>query len=191
MYRPIKTPPQQAEQRNSSQRITAGPVNGTLAAKRLQPRTPGTEATPRRRPDEQPYLQLRERIVDLVHLTVPRGSTMLVVSKGDEDLVDISGRKAWHFPRAINGLYAGCYPADSREAIEHLGKLRTEGAAYLVIPSPSFWWLEYYRGLTRHLQRRHRLIAYHEELCLVFKLLNIESEGVEGCLTATADEFRS
>jgi hypothetical protein len=119
---------------------------------------------------ERDYSVLQRRIAEFIHCAIPRGSTVLVISKGDEALLDIAGRRAWHFPRAINGMYAGCYPADSQEAISHLRRLESEGAEYLVIPSTSFWWLEFYPGLARHLRKRRRLVAYHEGVCLVFRL---------------------
>jgi hypothetical protein len=126
----------------------------------------------RRERAENSYRQLQRRIVEFLHLSVPRGSTVLVMSKGDDELLEIPGRRGWHFPRAINGLYAGCYPSDSREALEHLSKLQTEGAEYLAIPISSFWWLEFYQGLAQRLERRHRLVAFHEEICVVFKLIS-------------------
>ncbi|HEX6963944.1 MAG TPA: hypothetical protein VF175_18900 [Lacipirellula sp.] len=124
----------------------------------------------RQEKSEQAYRQLQQRVTDFIYIAVPRGSTVLIVSKGDDNLLEVPGRRCWHFPRAINGLYAGCYPADSREAIEHLQALQGEGAEYLTIPSPSYWWLEFYRGLTWHLEKRHRLVAFQEDACVVFKL---------------------
>ena len=122
------------------------------------------------------YGVLQRRVVEFIHCAVPRGSTVLVVSKGDDALLDIAGRRAWHFPRAVNGMYAGCYPADSQEALAHLRRLESEGAEYLVIPSTSFWWLEFYPGLARHLRKRRRLVAYHEDVCLVFRLESQDRE---------------
>jgi hypothetical protein len=143
----------------------------TPDADALRERVRRLEEQLRQREDNLAYRELQQRVTDLIHLATPRGSTVLVVSKGDDELVDLNGRRGWHFPRAVNGLYAGCYPADSGEAIDHLRRLQTEGAEYLVIPSSSFWWLEFYGGLTRHLQRRHRLAATLEDICVVFRLL--------------------
>jgi hypothetical protein len=48
-------------------------------------------------------------------------------------------------------------PADSRDAIDELESLRLSGASHLVIGWPSFWWLDFYTGLRRHLTSRYRL----------------------------------
>jgi hypothetical protein len=116
------------------------------------------------------YARLVKIIKDMVQLTVSNESTLLVVSKGDDELVDLSGRLAWHFPRAVNGKFAGCYPANSVEAIEHLEQLRIQGADHLLIPSTSFWWLEFYCDFTAHLQRNYRITTFHEEVCLIYRL---------------------
>jgi hypothetical protein len=82
-----------------------------------------------------------------------------VISKGDELLLDLRGRNAWHFPRNEEGRYAGYYPADSQGAIDHLEHLHRAGAGYLVIPETSRWWLEHYEGFRQHLESNHRLLA--------------------------------
>jgi hypothetical protein len=87
---------------------------------------------------------------------VPRGSTVLVVSRGDDALLKLRGLTAWHFPRAKNGGYAGHYPADSAEAIEHLEALRDKGAGFLFFPATAAWWLEHYTQFCRHLEREYR-----------------------------------
>ena len=109
-------------------------------------------------------------IKDLVQITVPNQSTVLVISKGDDDLVDLRGPVAWHFPRAVTGKFAGCYPANSAEAIEHLEQLRAQGAEYLIIPSTSFWWLEFYTDFMAHLQQRYRIATFQEDACIVYRL---------------------
>jgi hypothetical protein len=120
---------------------------------------------------EQSYATLRQTIKDLLEIAIPQESTVLVVAKGDDDLVDLPRQRAWHFPRAINGKFAGCYPANSEEAIRHLEQLRYLGAEYLVIPRTSFWWLEFYQDFTRHLQQRYRIVTYQENVCVVYGLL--------------------
>jgi hypothetical protein len=139
------------------------PVEAEQGIEQLQETLRRSEAT-------QLYQTLRQRVRDLVQLTTPVGSTVLVISKGDEELLDIPGRRGWHFPRAVNGLFAGCYPGDSDEAIEHLRKLRSRGAQYLVIPSTSFWWLEFYAGFVSYLQEKHRLSTFQEDVCVVYRL---------------------
>ncbi len=82
---------------------------------------------------------------------VPPAARVIVISKGDPDLLDVEGQDVWHFPQNDRGHYAGHYPAESGEAIAHLEALRAQGASFLVIPSSSSWWLEHYVDLARHL----------------------------------------
>ena len=44
---------------------------------------------------------------------MPLEATVMVVSKGDDELLKLGGRRALHFPQNEAGEYAGHYPADS------------------------------------------------------------------------------
>jgi GT2 family glycosyltransferase len=116
------------------------------------------------------YEQLRQRVRGLVTATVPPGATVLVISKGDEELLRLDGRRGWHFPQAGDGRYPNIYPADSAEAIRHLEGLRGKGAGYLLIPKPAFWWLEHYGQFREHLERHGRLAVRDEQVGLLFEL---------------------
>lgn len=111
----------------------------------------------------------QRRIREAVAGTVPAGATVLVVSHGDEGLLELGDRQGWHFPRDERGGWAGHYPADSAEAIEQLQALQASGARYLVLPAPARWWLDHYEELGRYLERRHRAVARGED-CLIFQL---------------------
>ncbi len=91
----------------------------------------------------------------LVARATEAGSTILVVSKGDDRLLRIEDRTGWHFPRAADGRYAGYHPADSEEAVAHLERLRRQGADYIVFPQTSLWWLDHYSALRRYLEGRY------------------------------------
>lgn len=111
-----------------------------------------------------------ERIRGVVRAGVPEGATVAVVSRGDEELVDLPGREGWHIPQVEGGVYAGHHPADSAAAIAQLEELRERGADFLLIPCTAFWWVDHYQGFRRHLEAQHRLVAFHEDLCLLFAL---------------------
>jgi GT2 family glycosyltransferase len=114
------------------------------------------------------YVELRERVCEAVRESVPSDQTILVVSKGDDDLLDLSGRCAWHFPRTADGRYAGCYPADSDDAIAQLEELAARGARYFVVPATSFWWLDHYAGLVQHLGSNYRR-SVDDSQCVIFE----------------------
>jgi hypothetical protein len=120
--------------------------------------------------EEAEYLELRRRIHDVVKKLIPGGSTVLVVSKGDDELVRFEDREGWHFPRTSAGQYGGYHPADAVAAISHLEELRAAGADYFVLPTPYLWWLDHYPELAEHLQSRYRLVTDRPDSCLIYHL---------------------
>jgi len=116
------------------------------------------------------YRRLVGRLRRVVHETVPAGATVMVVSRGDDELVDLGDRAAWHFPQSEHGAYRGAHPRDSAEAIAHLESLRARGATHLVVPSTAFWWLDHYADFARHLEERCRPVARQADTCLVYAL---------------------
>src|SRR5262245_48131069 len=88
------------------------------------------------------YQQVLRRTRAAAQGTIPTDATVLVISRGDEELLNLDGRTAWHFPRHQDGQYAGYHPKDSAAALAHLDEWRTRGAGYLVIPATAFWWLD-------------------------------------------------
>jgi GT2 family glycosyltransferase len=115
------------------------------------------------------YQHLIRAVLDAVSTVVPAGCTVLVVSKGDDELLRLEGRQAWYFPRAENGAYAGYYPANSTAAIAHLEASRVRGADCILFPATSFWWLERYSGFAQHLRRHYRAL-HQDEMSILFNL---------------------
>ena len=115
------------------------------------------------------YLRLTRRVCEAARDATPGGATLAVVSKGDDALLAVDGRRAWHFPRTAEGVYLGYHPPGDVDAIERLDDLRALGARYLVIPGTAFWWLHHYAGFARHLDARHRRV-HDDEDCVIFEL---------------------
>lgn len=113
------------------------------------------------------YHALVARIREVVQANLPPACTIAVVSKGDDELLKLHGRTAWHLPRGDDGLYTGHHPADSDEAVGHLEALRVCGADYLLIPETSLWWLDHYGGFRNHLEARYRCI-WSDASCRLF-----------------------
>jgi GT2 family glycosyltransferase len=119
------------------------------------------------------YLGYRRVIEDVqasVADTVPPDASVLVLSRGDEELLELGGRQAWHFPQQADGRYLGHYPADGAAAIRHLEELRARGAAYLLVPSTAYWWLDHYSDFGRHLRERYSAAEGRREACVIFSL---------------------
>jgi len=118
-----------------------------------------------------------------VHTHVPQAATVLVASRGDESLVKLYGRRAWHFPRLTNGTYLGHHPANSEAAIVHLETMRALGASHFVLPEPSRWWLDHYAELNHYLETRCRVLFRNDDICRIYSLL----EGPRGATTVETD----
>ncbi len=119
---------------------------------------------------------------------------MLIASRGDHDLVNVTGYRAWHFPQTDAGVYAGHHPATSGEAIAQLQRLQKRGARYLVFPWTSRWWLDHYTALTAHLNTAHKLAVSDEGVCIVFELNDAGSAAEdleEGAVDPGADDSES
>lgn len=95
-----------------------------------------------------------ERIAQIARRSLPRDATVAALAKWDPTLLRLIGHRARNFPD--RRLMPDGYPRDDAAAIEHLERLRGEGVSHLVVPSASFWWLEHYGGLRRHLDRRYQ-----------------------------------
>src|ERR687893_3110227 len=100
------------------------------------------------------YEELVSRIREVVYRALPINATVITVSKGDDELLKLDGRRGWHFPQARDGVYAGYHPPDSATAITHLEVLRSKGGDFLLFPSTAFWWLEHYKEFRQYLENR-------------------------------------
>ncbi len=98
-----------------------------------------------------------------------KNSRVLVASKGDASLLDIPVQRVAHFPQDLSGEYAGFHPADDVSVVAHLEALRHEGYDTLVLPAFVTWWLDFYRGLRRHLGG-HYLKVFDDTACSVYDL---------------------
>jgi hypothetical protein len=119
---------------------------------------------------ETEYAELVDRVCSAVCASVPPGASLLVVSKGDQALVEIPGMSAGHFPQDRSGAYAGYHPRDGAEAVAELQRLRRGGAEYLIVPVTMRWWLEFYTGLAQHLSGCCELVADLGDSCLIYRL---------------------
>jgi hypothetical protein len=128
-----------------------------------------------RRPNPR-YERETECVREAVKQTVPTGATVLMISRGDEELLRLNGRRALHFPQAEDGAWAGHHPADSAEAIGHLEVLREQGAGFLVVPPTYMWWLRHYDGLREHLDARYMTVLSDDRAGTIYRL-DVERQG--------------
>lgn len=67
-----------------------------------------------------------------------------------------------------DGQYWGA-PPDDQTAIQELERMRQEGASFMVIGWPAFWWIDYYSGLRNYLSSNFHCVLHNSRL-LVFEL---------------------
>ena len=53
-------------------------------------------------------------------------------------------------------------PADDVEAVAELETQRARGADFIVFTAPTFWYLDHYRGLLRHLEECYDLVTSND-----------------------------
>jgi hypothetical protein len=116
----------------------------------------------------------RQRFLAAVNAAVadqiPPGATVLVVSRGDDELLHQIAPTAAHFPQGADSRYAGYHPASGRDAVAHLEAMREAGASFLLLPSSEFWWLEHYGAFREHLEHHCELVYGDEQTCRLYSL---------------------
>jgi glycosyltransferase involved in cell wall biosynthesis len=116
------------------------------------------------------YSLLVRRVDELADSVLPPGACVVVVSKGDEQLLRLGGRTGWHFPQRDDGSYAGFYPAGAGEAIIHLEALRVKGGDFFFLPATSSWWFDHYPEFKQHLESQYREVIEQEDVGRLFDL---------------------
>jgi GT2 family glycosyltransferase len=151
--------------------IPSGEFGRLLEANRRRFREKwGVAWEPYRRRRSREHEELIGRVRGVVARATPAGATVAVVSRGDDELVELDGRRGWHFPQNADGVYAGHHPADSAAAIASLEALRARGADYLLFPRTAYWWLDYYTAFKQHLDRSYPVVSHGEDDAVVFAL---------------------
>jgi hypothetical protein len=133
------------------------------------------------------YEQLISAIREVVHRVVPLNATVLVVSRGDDELTRLGPRTALHFPQNEDGRYAGYHPSDSEAAIAMIEEMRERGAQYLLLPQTGFWWLDYYDEFRKYLENRYQVVEAGEQ-CWIVQLT--EGTSVDADTSFMADAPR-
>jgi glycosyltransferase involved in cell wall biosynthesis len=102
-----------------------------------------------------------------IHTLPNATSPFILIDEGAWGLGSIAGRKRMPFVEK-NGQYWGP-PAGDEEAIFELERQRKEGAALIVFVWSTFWWLDYFTGLKKHLSRNHPCVLANKNV-IVFDL---------------------
>lgn len=123
------------------------------------------------------YRHLVEKVRAAVEEHVPAGERVLVVSRGDRDLLELGEVEGAHFPQDADGTYLGHHPEDSEVALAHLEELREKGAGFLVVPATASWWLDHYEGFGEHLRAHCAPTALG--FCTIYRLAPVAAPALE------------
>jgi acyl carrier protein len=98
-----------------------------------------------------PYVaSVREFVAE----ATPVGAFVLLLSSGDDRLLQVSDRIVWPFPCDEEGAWGVTgHPADGGAGIVMVERLCKLGATHIVFLAPELWWLDYYPELRTHLER--------------------------------------
>ncbi|MCU1380084.1 MAG: hypothetical protein JWN29_3067 [Acidimicrobiales bacterium] len=114
------------------------------------------------------YADLVARFLRLAERAVPPGGEVLVVSRGDDQLLETTGRVARHFPAGPDGQWAGFHPGTTSDVTYALEAEHRRGAGFLAFPETARWWLDHYGGLAAFLETRYELVGA-DDAGLVFE----------------------
>lgn len=98
---------------------------------------------------------------------VPSDNSFILVDEGNFIRERFGNRSVIAFIER-DGEYWGA-PTDDDEAIKVLEENRQEGAAFLVVLWPAFWWLDHYKEWNRYLRSRYHCIEQSKRI-IVFDL---------------------
>jgi len=129
----------------------------------------GVTWTGHHRREDPAYRASVDRIRATARRALPAGASVLVVSKGDDDLLDL-GHPAAHFPAGADGDWAGHHPGSGEEVVAGLGAAVEAGATHLLVPAACRWWLTAYTGLAGWLADR-AAVAHDDDDCIIFALV--------------------
>lgn len=135
----------------------------------LRPTAAAGDAAAPEHDRQREYTHLVSRIRGAIRDLVPAEARVLVVSRGDDELLRLFGRRAGHFPQAPSGVYAGHHPPDAAAAVAHLETLRAAGWDHLLVPATALWWLDHYAGFAGYLQRSAALV-HRDADCAIYAL---------------------
>lgn len=118
----------------------------------------------------QYHLQLMPHIREALHEAVPSNASVVVLSEGSDELLKLEGRRATPFLAGEQDGGSAGPPADSADAIDRLEGFRSEGADFLLVPRPAFWWMSHYEEFKDYLETHYQWVGKRHDSCLLYDL---------------------
>ncbi|HJQ79638.1 MAG TPA: class I SAM-dependent methyltransferase [Lacipirellulaceae bacterium] len=101
--------------------------------------------------------------VDLATTTRP-GDVIVLVDEDRFGALYLPGRIVRPFIER-DGIYYGP-PQNDAEAIQELDRMQADGASYLAIGWPAFWWLSHYKRFAKHLEDHFFTVLRNEQVVM-------------------------
>jgi GT2 family glycosyltransferase len=130
---------------------------------------------PRQQPEHYQAVHQRfaVQVREIVDSLLPPDATIVVVSQGDDALLDLAGRQVWRLPETEEGHYAEHEPAVVMST--HLETLRGKGADFLVLPSTASSWLQQRPEFMQHLEQQYHVVTCQQYVCSIYALNELTS----------------
>ena len=113
------------------------------------------------------YRDLVRDIRDVVGRVVPAGGDVMVVSKGDNNLLQFEGRTGCPLSGDRHGRLRRLSPRRQRCRDRGAGSGHRPGAPVLLFPGTSLWWLDHYDGFRAHLDARYPRL-WSDRQCVLY-----------------------
>ncbi len=113
-------------------------------------------------------LDAQRRTAEELASVVPETDVVVLLDEAQWVAPEIAGPRPTRPFLERDGQYWGA-PPDDATAIAELERMRGDGARYLAVGWPAFWWLEHYAGFADHLRARYACRLESERL-VVFDL---------------------
>jgi hypothetical protein len=97
-----------------------------------------------------------------IRSTIPSGATYVLVDELQTRLASDGERRTVPFLEK-DGKYWG-RPADDRQAITEIERLRKTGCSHIIFAWPALWWLDYYEGFNQYLRSNFYCTLDNERL---------------------------
>jgi phospholipid N-methyltransferase len=97
-----------------------------------------------------------------IRSTIPSGATYVLVDELQTRLASDGERRSVPFLEK-DGKYWG-RPADNRQAITEIERLRKTGCTHIIFAWPALWWLNYYEGFNQYLRSNFYCTLDNERL---------------------------
>lgn len=124
------------------------------------------------------YRQLLDRVRASVAKNVPPEVPVAVASLGDEAMLQLDGRRAWHFPAAMTESALAYTIDDTVRLLEQLEALRQAGAQYLLLPASAWSWSARFPKLNRWIETLYHPIVRDDGVCNIYDLRRKKPTGV-------------